>query len=168
MSIARSRKQRAPEEAFLFNPAFLGSLSYEFVKTYSKEKGSAPATLLGIGLSAALHKKTRSRLPYSTVSSLYGWLQENEDLLVGFARRTAGLVPYVKRALLFTMARQALVLSGGQSLRQGAQRASFSTSFLESSTYETRDIVERVRFLARWFAKSGSEVSIMAAWGVKP
>jgi len=163
-----SRMRGSPEEAFLFNPAFLGSITYEFVKTYSKERTATPVTLVAVGLSAALHKNTRSRLPYSTVSSLYGWLQGNEDLLVGFAGRTAGLVPYVKRGLIFALNCEVLDLSGAHSVAPGKLKANFPAGFLQDSTYETRDIVDRVKFLARWFAKSGSESTIMAAWGVKP
>jgi hypothetical protein len=158
----------APEESLLFNQAFLGSLGYEFVRTYSKERDRAPITLLAIALAAALHKQTRTRLPYSTVSSLYGWLQDNEPLLVGFNRRARGLLPYVKRAALFALNQDTLSLAGGHYLKLGRNRASFTASFLQTTTYETQDIVDRTRFLARWFAKSGSEASVMAAWGLKP
>lgn len=159
---------RAPEEAYLFNPPFIGSLTTEFVKSYGKSHSVAPMTLAVVALAAVLHGQTRRRFPYSTVTSLYEWLQDNEDLLVGFAKRAQGLLPYVKEGTIFAVSHNALCVEQGHHLCQGAAKATFSSAFLETATPEIKEIVDRTRFLARWFAKSGSEASILAAWGVRP
>lgn len=168
MADVRRWRQRTPEEAYLFNPAFLGSLVYEFVRTYSKDHENTPLTLAFVGVSASLHGETRRRLPYSTVSSLYGWLQDNEALLIKFADRTKGLTPYLKEAVIFSLSDESLEQSAGHSFKVGRRRVGFTPAFLEDSTGEISDIVDRTRFMARWFAKSGSEASILAAWGVRP
>lgn len=160
---------RAPEEAHLFNPAFLGSLSYEFVRAYgSKQNGSAPITLAAVALTISLHGGTRKRLPYSIITSLYEWLQNNEDLLIGFPERTTGLVPYILEATMFAMAQDVLAVEEGHDLRLGTKKAHFPEGFTDDTTTETRDIIDRTRFVGRWFAKSGSESSVLAAWGVRP
>lgn len=160
---------RAPEEARLFNPAFLGSLSYEFVKAYgSKRDGSAPMTLAAVALAISLHGGTRRRLPYSIITSLYEWLQNNEDLLIGFSGRMRGLVPYVREATIFAMAQDVIAIEEGHHLQLGPKQAHFPKGFTDDTTAETRDIIDRTKFAGRWFAKSGSESSILAAWGVRP
>lgn len=162
-------ERRPPEEANLFNPAFLASLVYEFVKEYSKQTGrGAPLTFFGPNLSAVLHGPTRSRLPYSTVTSLYEWLQDNEDVLIGFANRVRGISPYFKEALRFALQKDTLVLAHGHAIQLGANKGHFPANFLRDTTPETKDIIERSRFFARWFAKSGSEATIIAAWGLRP
>ncbi|WP_306259909.1 three component ABC system middle component [Pararhizobium sp. IMCC21322] len=160
---------RAPEEARLFNPAFLSSLSTEFVKAYgSKRDGSAPLTLAAIALAISLHGGTRRRLPYSIVTSLYEWLQQNEDVLIGFPERTHGLMAYIREAIIFAVAQEVLAIREGHHLQLGSKKAPFSKGFIDETTAETRDIIDRTKFVGRWFAKSGSESSILAAWGVRP
>jgi len=161
--------KRPPEEANLFNPAFLGSLLHELSKEFSKQKGSGlPLTYAALGLSVVLHGPTRDRLPYSTVTSLYEWLQDNEDVLIGLAARVRGVHPYLKEALRFGFRKNTLVMSDGHSLNIGDGKAHFPAGFLRDTTSETREIIDRNKFLARWFAKSGSEASIIAAWGLRP
>ena len=100
---------RPMEEANLFNPAFVGSLIYEFVKVYQKSKSEgAPLTYVPISLSLSLHRPSRARLPRSTVTSLYQWVQNNEDVLVDFHTRLMGLLPYVREAVQFSMKRQSM------------------------------------------------------------
>ena len=161
--------KRPPEEANLFNPAFLGSLQYELAKEYTKQKGTGvPLTFVPLTLSVALHGPTRSRLPYSTVTSLYEWLQDNEDVLIGLAPRVRGVSPYLKEALRFGLRKNVLVFNSGHLLEVGTAKASFTGNFIENTTPETKEIIDRTKFMARWFAKSGSEASIIAAWGLRP
>ena len=162
-------KRRPAEEANLFNPAFLASLLHEFAKEYSKQTGiGVPLTFFGPSLAAVLHKPTRSRLPYSTVTSLYEWIQGNEDLLIGFARRVQGISPFYKEALRFALHEKTLSYADGHLIQLGTAKGHFPGKFVSDTTPETKDIIERNRFFARWFAKSGSEATIIAAWGVRP
>jgi Family of unknown function (DUF6521) len=157
--------RRPVEEANLFNPPFLCALTYEFLKAHGN---GAPITLAVIALATSLHRLSRERLPYSTVSSLYEWLQGNGDLLIGFAMRARGITPYVKEAILFGMSLEALAPGNAHDLQLGMIKAAFPKSFIDAATPETKDIIDRTKFMGRWFAKSGSEVTIAAAWGVKP
>jgi len=160
---------RPPEEAFLFNPAFLGSLLYEFVKEYTKSKPTgAPLLFLPVALAIILHKKTRDRLPHSTVSSLYEWMQNNEDALIGFNERILGLRPFHREALLFSLSHKSLRFETGHLLVCDSLQAHFSAGFKRETTQEIISTIDRIKFLARWFAKSGSEASILSCWGVCP
>jgi hypothetical protein len=115
-----------------------------------------------------LHRSCRERLPYSTVTSLYAWIQDNEDLLIGFASRAQNLTPYLKESVLFGFATKTITVDDEGNLRPGKRRATFPKSFLDDTTAETKEIIDRSKFMGRWFAKSGSETSIAAALGVRP
>lgn len=167
-NLARWAK-RPIEEANLFNPAFICSLTYDFIKEFSKTHPNGPSLMLVIlALTGSLHRQTRLRLPYSTVTSMYEWIQDNEDLLVGFGERAKNVSPYIKEAIMFGMALNCICSSKSNYLQIASVKASFPKSFIENTTPETKDIIDRGKFMARWCAKSGSELSILAAWGIKP
>ncbi|MEO6563278.1 MAG: three component ABC system middle component [Nitrosospira sp.] len=160
---------RPIEEANLFNPAFLCALLHEFLKDYAKAQAvGAPLTVVVIAMTATLHRASRERLPNTTVTSLYEWLQDNEDLLIGFASRAKNIVPYVKEAILFGMATEALAAGEGHNLLLGTTKATFPKSFIDTTTAEMKAIINRTKFMGRWLSNSGSEISVAAAWGIKP
>ena len=162
-------KNRPTEEANLFNPAFIGSLMYEFVKEYKKHKNQpTPMEYLPLFLTIVLHSTTRKNLPHSTITSLYEWLQRHEERKIGFYERAVGLLPYAKEALRFGLSMSSLSIGRGHGIELGTVKAHFPEAFQKNTSKETKKIIERTKFLARWFAKSGSEASIVGAWGIKP
>lgn len=162
-------QDRPIEEANLFNPAFLCALIHEFLKEYVKaQSAGAPITVVVIGMTATLHRASRERLPNRTVTPLYAWLQDNEDLLIGFASRAKNLVPYLKEAILFGMATDTLAAGDGHDLLPGTTKATFPKPFVETTTIEMKSIIDRTKFMGRWLSNSGSEISVVAAWGIKP
>lgn len=162
-------EKRTVEERNLFNPAFTGAIVFDFVKEHQKSRPmGASMIFLPLALAVALHKPTRERLPYSTVTSMYEWIQDNEDLRIGLDKRISGILPYVQEGTRFVLAKSLLEFTNGHHLKVSNSRAGFTTAFLKDATDEVRDIVKSARFLARWFAKSGSEETILAGWGVRP
>lgn len=159
---------RAHEDAHLFNPAFCGALSFEFCKAFTKTSGksSAAIPLLFCALPISLHMDTRRSLPNRTVTSLYTWLERNPAVLVGYANRATNLSPYLKQAISFTVARNALAITEFGELTVGSKKASFTPLFYEESTHEVKAIVDATRFLGRWFAGAGATSTILSAWGV--
>ncbi|MEK7801912.1 MAG: three component ABC system middle component [Pseudomonadota bacterium] len=162
-------QDRPIEEANLFNPAFVCALVHEFLKDYVKaQAGGAPITVVVIAMTATLHRASRERLPNRTVTPLYAWIQDNEDLLIGFASRAKNIVPYVKEGILFGMATETVAVGKGLNLLPGAKKATFPKPFIDKTTAEMRSIIDRAKFMGRWLSNSGSEISVAAAWGVKP
>lgn len=159
---------RAHEDAHLFNPAFCGALSFEFSKSFMKTagKGSIEIPLLFCALPISLHLDTRRSLPNRTVTSLYTWLERNPSVLVGYAARAKNLSPYIKQAISFTVARNALAITDEGELSLGGKKASFTPSFYGETTHEVREIVDSTRLIGRWFAGAGGTSTILAAWGV--
>ena len=157
------------EEANLFNPPFVGSLIYEFVKTYEKSRSEGvPLTYIPLALAISLHRPTRVRLPSRTVTSLYEWVQDNEDVMVGLHKRVTGLLPYIREGIQFSMHKRTLRMGQGHFLRLGDTKAHFPSNYLSEATQDVAEAIKRTQFMARWFVKSGSEPSILACWGVKP
>lgn len=77
-------------------------------------------------------------------------------------------IPPIREATIFAIAQDVIGIEEGHYLRLGSKKAHFPKGFVDDTTAETRDIIDRAKFVGRWFAKSGSESSILAAWGVRP
>ena len=97
MMLAPWAERWAAEEANHFNPAYCGALIYEFARSYRNTKRRAASfALVFCALPIALHPDTRDRLPPTTKSGMFPWLEENRDVRVGFGTRARNLAPYVK------------------------------------------------------------------------
>lgn len=161
--------KRSPEEANLFNPAILGTLTSEFIKEFSKAKGtSCPFVLPFCAVPIALHGKTRDTLPNSTVTSLYTWRERNPEALVGYADRAKSFRPAVQEAIRFCIGRDALAVSADGGLEPGKVPLAVTKKFEVTLTHDAQHCVATARLLGRWFAKAGTTSTILAAWGIKP
>ncbi|MEQ9507042.1 MAG: DUF6521 family protein [Hyphomonas sp.] len=160
--------QRTQEEAFHFNPAYMGALLYEFVKSYSAANQAPSKYVLPFcAMPLALYPDCRRLLPNSVRTGLYSWLERTPEALVGYADRARYLVPYLKEGLLYAAARQAIQIEDGM-LKCGTKKASFSESHLNTVTTDLRDTVRSVRMTGKWFAAAGSEQTILTSLGVRP
>lgn len=160
---------RAPEEANLFNPAFCGALLFEFITEYEKAKRQpVPYPLPFCALTVALHPTTREELPNSTITSLYAWLENHPEALIGFADRAKNLSPLIKEALRFAMDRNVIDTNEGGDLATGTHRASFSRSIMDTVTHDARECVRATRMLGRWFPRAGTTATILSGWGLRP
>jgi hypothetical protein len=159
---------RPPEEANLFNPAFCGALTFEFVKEYQKAKDVAsPFVLPFCALAISLHPKTRAALPSTTINSMYTWLERNSKSLIGYQARARSLVPTIREGIRFALDRRTLAVTDA-GLALGEKRASFTPPFLSGATHDAQDCVIATRFLGRWFAKAGTPSTILSGWGIRP
>lgn len=161
-------RERSPEEAHHFNPAYCGSLVYEFVRSYTRAKEHPPLfALIFCAMPIALHPDTRDRLPSRTSTGLYPWIENNPEALVGFADRAKNLTPFVREAIRYATSRQAIGFEEGGYVILGDKRASFPPSFIAEATIDIRDTVDAIRKIGRWFAGAGDTATILAAWGVR-
>ena len=162
-------RNRAIEEANLFNPAFcatlLGKAGEEFTK---KATGAMPFALSFLILPVVLHRATREALPSSTITSLLPWIQDHREQLVGFSGRVQSLREITREAIMFGMAYETLTVSVDGNLSIGAKRLSATAKRTQLFTDEARACVDRAGFLGRWFAAAGTMATIYSAWGVTP
>jgi len=159
--------ERPPEQARLFNPAFVGITIWSCARGYASVRQSGlPYALAFVAVPIALHKTTREDLPRSTRTSMASWLAENPRALVGFAERARALVPLVKEGVLFATSGQMLTLDDTRLVAAGRPRS--MARFERQATDEVRACVKKAEFVGKWFAGSGDYATIMALWGVAP
>lgn len=162
-------KDRPSEEANLFNPAYCGAIVREFVRAFSKEVGNGtPLSLVFCAMPIVMHPETRRRLPKTVATSLYPWIEDHPEALVGYTERTRNLVPFVREAIRFGVSRRALVFDEEGALLVGASRASVTKRFLEDATPDVRETAHAASKVGRWFARAGQTPTILAAWGIRP
>ena len=166
MNIAWS--ERPTEVANLLNPAFTGAALRMAVSGYCREANvGMPFELAFLVFPIALHGATRSRLPRAVSTLLHTWLQENRDVVVQFPERTRSLVPFTKEAIVFDCQRGVLTVDDGGTLHPGDTSLKKVVSYTSVSG-EIKEALSRAEFVGRWFALSGTSVTILTLLGVRP
>jgi hypothetical protein len=166
MSIAWA--DRPTEVANLLNPAFTGAALRMAVSGYFREANiGMPYELAFLVFPFALHEATRSRLPRAVSTLLHTWLQENRDVVVQFPERTRSLVPFTKEAIVFTCQRSVVTVDDDGALHPGDAILKKVASYKTDSD-EIKQVLNRAEFVGRWFALSGTPVTILTLLGVRP
>lgn len=158
-------RNRPREIAYLMNPAFCGALISCVIDNYKKESGkSFPFLLIYLILPLVLHKETREKI--NSRIKMAVWIEMNQPLLIGFARRVRSFVEITNEALDFLLNIKALDLKQGALLETTAVFKQKGIKFLENE--ELEDCFKKSKHLARWFARSGTVETIYIHWGIRP
>ena len=156
--------KRAPEIAYLLNPAFCSSIIYNVIFEYQKKtKRGFPFTLVYLALPIIFHKSTRERITSRT--NMVIWIQKNPDVLIGFPGRAKSLVPFANESVEFLLMLNILEamhseLTVVKTLSKAKIDAIVDPEILEC--------FNKAEHLGRWFAQMGAEENIYAVWGVRP
>jgi hypothetical protein len=159
-------EDRPIEVAHLLNPAFCGEVLRCAVQKYNEfARWLFPYPLSFLVLPIVLHRQTRESISLTTREQLHVWLQEHQDVRVGFAERAGRLVPFTKEALTFLLQVGTITVddAAGLKLTRGARRRWDITREDEAS-----DCFRKAEIVGRWFARAGSPANIYTMWGVKP
>ena len=160
--------ERPKEEANLLNPAFCCGVLTASVFGYSSiEPKGTPYPLAFMVLPIVLHKQTREALPKSTRTSVAAWLEEHPSAKIQYHERVASLVPFVREALLFGLIYKWFAIKEGRIIETIQTKANV-TRALNMTKGETKDCINRGKFVGRWFASAGSVETMMTLWGVRP
>lgn len=161
----KSWNERTHEVAYLLNPAFCGRLLYAAIKEYERKTQHAfPFPLVYLVLPLVLHKQTRTRI--SSRTQLLQWIQANQHLLIGFARRTKELVVITNEALeLLLQSGLIQITKNGELSIAKTQRSLSKTRFVDS---EISECITKSEHVARWFASTGKIETIYIGLGVRP
>lgn len=161
----KSWNERTREVAYLLNPAFCGRLLYAAIKEYERKTQHAfPFPLVYLVLPLILHKQTRTRI--SSRTQLLQWIQANQHLLIGFARRTKELVVITNEALeLLLQSGLIQITKSGELCNAKTQRSLSKTRFVDS---EISECITKSEHVARWFASTGKIETIYIGLGVRP
>ena len=159
--------ERPVEEARIFNPAFCGELIARTVGEYhrTRETTLSVATAFLV-LPLVLHRPTRKDLPRRADKVFAGWVAEHSELLFELPDRTRRLRPITREALLFAACHRLLEFTSGElvpSTTAVGPRVQFPVS-----TDEVEAIRRAAGLLGRWFARQGTQASILRGMGVTP
>jgi len=157
-------EERPTEIANLLNPAFCGQVlrfaGQEYQKVCSRP---LPYPLAFLVLPIVLHKTTRERISLRVRQPLHTWLQDNQDVRIGFGERTRELVPITRETIAFLLQLGIIALDDDAGISMRGRRA-----VIGQDDGEVNDCYRKAILIGRWFARSGSTATIYTMWGVKP
>jgi hypothetical protein len=86
----------------LFNPAFIAINIHALAEGFTKDgHAGLPMPLAYIAIPLCLHTSTRNMMPSTSAKRFHIWVQENQQILVGFGRRAASMRTRVNQGIIF-------------------------------------------------------------------
>lgn len=159
-------RERPPEEAAHFNPAFCGELLARAVHEYHRIRAAPlPLPLAFVVLPLVLPLATRRALPRKANTIFMSWSAEHETILVGVPDRVLRLRPVTREGLLFLFQLGAAII-GADGVSPGKKPLRLSTK----PPARTEDVDEARRaagLLGRWFAYQPAPAAILQTMGVR-
>lgn len=157
---------RPVEVANLLNPAFCGEVLRHVVKKHNEIANRPfPYPLAFLVLPIVLHKRTREKIPTNSPKPLHVWLQEQQEVRVGFAKRAKQMVPITKESLAFLLQLKAVTVDQNAALTLHRVRRRRVEG---QDDGEIADCYQKAEILGRWFARAGSPANIYTMFGVCP
>lgn len=158
--------QRNPIVANLLNPAFCGEVIRRTADTYNKATNTNfPFAFIFIVLPIILHKDTRDRMPKTTRSYLFAWVEDNEDLFYNFSIRARQMVPFAKESILFLLQNNLIEIDDkGQIIVLTKRIKRFSGDDLE----EVNSILAKSEMLGKWLSNNSSINSVYSFFRITP
>lgn len=158
--------QRNPIVANLLNPAFCGEVLRRSANSYNKTTNTNfPFAFSFIILPILLHKATRDRMPKTTRSYLFAWVEDNEDLFYNFSLRAKQMVPFTKEAILFLIKNELVEIDGkGQLIVTPKRIKKYSGEDLE----EVNTILKKSEMLGKWLSHNSSINSVFSFFRITP
>ncbi len=156
-------ERRPVEIANLLNPAFCGQVLRVCIRAYAEEASAPlPYPLVFLLLPVVLHTQTRDRLT-PRQRQLHTWLQENEDLKIGFAERTRQIIPITLESITFLLQLRTIAVDEQAGLQVLPYRR---RAISEQEQGEIADCYRKAGVIGRLFARAGTAPTIYALWGV--
>lgn len=161
-----SWNERPNEIANLINPAFCSIILFDAINAYYtiKKKGM-PYAISFIILPIILHKRTRDKLPATSRSKYYAWIQQNPEVKIDFNIRTKNLVPYTKEAIQYG------IINLLFSIDENGEFIPKRFKEKEKPWLQTNEPLicrEKASFLGKWLTQSEDVSTIYSLWGIRP
>lgn len=157
--------QRPFEIRNLFNPAFCGLILFRALQGYEEENPDGmPFSLALLVLPLCLQKDSRQVIADSPRSYLLKTVENNPQLLVGFADRTTDLLPFALEAFGLLMERGCFVVLQDGRLKTVPDRVRKSVT----GTSESVSCQRVARIIGKEFARIADRVTVYTTFGIRP
>ena len=157
--------QRPFEVKNLFNPAFCGLVLFKALQGYEEENPDGmPFSLALLVLPLCLQKYAREVIAGSSRSYLLKIVEQNPQLLIGFAERASDLLPFALEAFGGLMERGCFVVSQEGRLKTVTNRVRKSVI----GTDESVSCQRVARIVGREFARIADRVTVYTTFGIRP
>ena len=94
---------------------------------------------------------------------MHVWLQDHQNVRIGFAERAKNIVPVTKEAIAFLLQMNAIAVDD----RAGVRLTRYVARNVPVSQ-EITDCYKKADIVGRWFARAGAPAAIYTMWGVRP
>jgi len=157
--------ERPFEVRNLFNPAFCGLILCRAMHGYEEENPDGiPFSLLLIILPLCLHKTARKLIAENIRGHLLKTVEENPQLLIGFAQRTIDLMPYILESLGFLMQQGFFLVTSEGRLKSVPKKVRKSIT----GTDESIECQRVARKVGKEFARISDRATIYTTFGIRP
>jgi hypothetical protein len=157
-------KDRDPQVAALFNPAFSGSLVYTAVSQFQKrDPRGMPFPVLFLVLPIVLSSSLRKTLPNTTRTPLQLWIDRAPEIRIDLAKRVSNLAPITRESLVFLLQRQRLSTKKDRILKG---KPIIGLSAAAAGATELADLMERARVLGGILGKEIDTETIFISLGL--
>jgi len=158
--------ERPTEIAHLLNPAFCALVLVHSVRGFLEETAEGlPYPLIFLVLPVVLHKPTRDALPTSVATKMHPWLENHQQVQVGFADRCASVIDHTREAMVFAVAHNLLQITNDARIKAPEHRLRRPRWPPDS---EPAVCLDKARFIGRWMARAGQTATLYAMWGIRP
>lgn len=152
--------------ANLFNPAFCGEIIRVVAYSYNKHSNNKfPFAFSYIVLPIILHEETRRRMPRSTRTYFFVWVEENDKLFFDFSTRTKNMVRSTKEALLFLLTYKRIELTEkGEIITIDEKPRHFNSN--DHKEYD--EIIKKAAMFGKWLSTTNDVKSIYSFFRITP
>lgn len=148
----------------ILNPAISAVCVAWSTARYERDTQNAlPIPLAFLVAPLTLHRPTRERFPKTSAAHFPAWVNNNADVLAGFATRARALIPYVREGIRFGLRTGLLRVEAN-----GDLHAEIADHTKVPPETELRSIATASALAGAWFARSGSAASVFTQLGVSP
>ncbi|WP_337043675.1 three component ABC system middle component [Emticicia sp. 17c] len=159
-------EERNPIVANLFNPAFCGEVLRVAISNYNKNSSTNfPFAFSFIILPILLHEETRNKMPKTTKTYLFVWVEENDNLFFDFAIRARSMVKYTKEAISFLLMYEKININEDGEIIANDKR---NTPIVSEDYAEYNNILKKAEMLGKWLAVTKNVKSIYSFFRILP
>lgn len=149
-----------------FNPGFIALNIYALALGYTKNEGAGiPIPLVYVGIPLCLHTNTRSVLPATASKRFHLWVQENQQILIGFGDRAAAMKQRVDLGIMFGCSASLIELTDAGKIISLKKPKGFSSKLLDG---DPTDCFIASKRLGQMFSRIPKTALVYYMLGVRP